>query len=210
MPKVKPHRTSPSLDMTPMVDLAFLLVTFFMLTTQFRPDEAVVVDPPSSTSDLRAPESDILTLTIDNKKRVFFGYDKAPVKEAALKAMGTKYGVTFTPTQIKQFSLLPNFGVPITQLGSYLDKDTEDRKALNKGLPGIPYDSLNNQMIDWVLEARKANAAQFKKPTFLVIRGDGNADVQTVQKVIKELQEKDINRFNLLTSLEMKPSFVGQ
>lgn len=208
MPKVKPHRTSPSLDMTPMVDLAFLLVTFFMLTTQFRPDEAVVVDPPSSTSDLHAPDSDILTLTIDSKKRVFFGYDKAPIKEAIIKEVGTKYGVNFTPTQIKQFSLLPNFGVPIQQLGSYLDKDTEQRKALNATVTGIPYDSLNNQMIDWVMAARKTNASQFQKPTYLVIKGDGDADVQTVQKVIKELQEKDINRFNLQTSLEMKPSFV--
>ena len=209
MPKVKPHRTSPSLDMTPMVDLAFLLVTFFMLTTQFRPDEAVVVDPPSSTSDLHAPESDILTLTIDAKKRVFFGYDKAPIKEAIIKEVGAKYGVNFTPNQIKQFSLLPNFGVPIQQLGSYLDKDTEQRKALNPTLPGIPYDSLNNQMMDWVVAARKANAVQFQKPTYLVIKGDGDADVQTVQKVIKELQEKDINRFNLQTSLEMKPTNIN-
>ena len=208
MPKVKPHRTSPSLDMTPMVDLAFLLVTFFMLTTQFRPDEAVVVDPPSSTSDLHAPDSDILTLTVDDKKRVFFGYDKAPIKEAALKAVAAKYGVTFTPTQVKQFSLMPNFGVPIGQLASYLDRNTEERKALNPKLPGVPYDSLNNQMIDWVMEARKANAALFHKPTYLVIKGDGNADVKTVQTVIKELQEKDINRFNLQTSLEMKPTFV--
>ena len=209
MPKVKPHRTSPSLDMTPMVDLAFLLVTFFMLTTQFRPDEAVVVDPPSSTSDLRAPESDILTLTIDAKKRVFFGYDKAPIKEAAIKEVAAKYGVSFTPTQVKQFTLLPNFGVPIAQLASYLDKDTEQRKALNATLPGIPYDSLNNQMMDWVIAARKANATQFQKPTYLVIKGDGDADVQTVQKVIKELQEKDINRFNLQTSLEMKPTNIN-
>lgn len=208
MPKVKPHRTSPSLDMTPMVDLAFLLVTFFMLTTQFRPDEAVVVDPPSSTSDLQAPDSDILTLTVDAKKRIFFGYDKAPVLQEALKAVGAKYGVTFTPAQTKQFSLLPNFGVPITQLASYLDKDTEQRKALNPTLPGIPYDSLNNQMMDWVLEARKANAKLFQKPTFLVIKGDGDADVKTVQTVIKDLQEKDINRFNLLTSLEMKPTYI--
>ncbi len=208
MPKVKPHRTSPSLDMTPMVDLAFLLVTFFMLTTQFRPEDAVVVDPPSSTSDFRTPESDILTLTVDAKKRVFWGYDKAPIKDATLRAVAAKYGVTFTETQIKQFSLMPNFGVPIQQLGSYLDKDTEQRKALNASLPGIPYDSLNNQMIDWVLEARKANARLFQKPTYLAIKGDGDADVATVQKVIKELQEKDINRFNLITSLEMKPTFV--
>ena len=210
MPKVKPHRTSPSLDMTPMVDLAFLLVTFFMLTTQFRPDQAVVVDPPSSTSDLRAPDSDILTLTIDSKKRVFFGYDKAPVKEAAIKAVGAKYNVSFTPTQIKQFSLMPEFGVPIAQLGSYLDKSTDQRKELNAGLPGVPYDSLNNQLMDWVLEARKANAAIFQKPTYLAIKGDGDADVETVQKVIKELQEKNINRFNLVTSLELKPTYVGK
>jgi len=210
MPKVKPHRTSPSLDMTPMVDLAFLLVTFFMLTTQFRPDEAVVVDPPSSTSDFKAPDSDILTLAVDAKKRVFWGYDKAPIKDATLRAVATKYGVTFTEAQIKQFSLLPNFGVPIQQLGSYLDKDTEQRKALNPTLPGIPYDSLNNQMMDWVIEARKANARLFQKPTYLAIKGDGNADVGTVQKVIKELQEKDINRFNLVTSLEMKPSYIGK
>jgi biopolymer transport protein ExbD len=205
MPKVKPHRTSPSLDMTPMVDLAFLLVTFFMLTTQFRPDEAVVVDTPSSTSDLVAPESDILTLTIDKNKRVFVGIDKQPTKAAALQAIAARRGVTFTPTQIKQFSLMPNFGVPVEQLGSYLDKDTESRKALNKTLPGVPYDSLNNQLIDWVLEARKANMQNFKKPLYMVIKGDAGADVPTVQKVIKELQEKNINRFNLVTSLEMKP-----
>ena len=196
--------------MTPMVDLAFLLVTFFMLTTQFRPEDAVVVDPPSSTSDLRAPESDVLTLTIDSKKRVFFGYDKESVKAAALQGVAAKYGVSFTPTQVKQFSLLPNFGVPIQQLGSYLNKDNEQRKALNPTLPGVPYDSLNNQMITWVLEARKANVSLFRKPTYIAIKGDGDADVETVQKVIKVLQENNINRFNLVTSLEMKPSFVGK
>ena len=189
-----------------MVDLAFLLVTFFMLTTQFRPEEAVVVDTPSSTSDLVAPESDLLTLTIDKNKRVFVGIDKQPTKAAALQALAARRGVSFTPTQIKQFSLMPNFGVPIEQLGSYLDKSPDERKALNKGLPGVPYDSLNNQMIDWVLEARKANMANFQKPLYMVIKGDAGADVPTVQKVIKELQEKNINRFNLVTSLEMKPT----
>jgi biopolymer transport protein ExbD len=205
MPKVKPHRTSPSLDMTPMVDLAFLLVTFFMLTTQFRPDEAVVVDTPSSTSDLTLPESDIMTLTVDKDKRVFWGYDKAPIKAAALQAVAAKRGLSFTPAQIKQFSLLPQFGLPIDKLGAYLNLDAEARKApgIKQQLTGVPYDSLNNQLIDFVVEARKANAAQFQKPTYIAIKGDAGADVSTVQKVIKILQERDINRFNLITDLEI-------
>jgi len=206
MPKVKPHRTSPSLDMTPMVDLAFLLVTFFMLTTQFRPEDAVVVDPPSSTSDIRNPDSDVLTLTVDDKKRIFFGFDKGAVKEEALKSMGNKYGVSFTKAQIAQFRNINSIGVPIKQLGSYLSKSTEERKELNAGLPGIPYDSLNNQMIDWVQGARQANLNLFSKQTYISIKGDGAANVQTVQTVIKELQKANINRFNLITSLEGKPT----
>ena len=210
MPKVKPHRTSPSLDMTPMVDLAFLLVTFFMLTTQFRPEDAVVVDPPSSTSDLRNPDSDVLTLTIDDKKRVFFGFDKAAVKEEALKSMGLKYNVSFTKQQLAQFRNINSIGVPIKQLGSYLSMSSDQRKEVNPTLPGIPYDSLNNQMIDWVQGARQANLNLFSKQSYLSIKGDGAADVQTVQKVIAELQKANINRFNLVTSLEGKPTTAGE
>lgn len=210
MPKVKPHRTSPSLDMTPMVDLAFLLVTFFMLTTKFAPEETVVVDTPSSVSELRLPESNVITLTIDNKKRVFFGVDDSKTKVQMLQKVGAKYGVNFTAAQAKEFSNLPNFGLPINQLGSYLNVEKEDRKQLNDQQPGVPIDSLNNQLIDWVVEARRANQALFKKPTYIAIKGDGNADVPTVQQVIKLLQERDINRFNLITDLENKPVAAAQ
>jgi biopolymer transport protein ExbD len=205
MPKVKPHRTSPSLDMTPMVDLAFLLVTFFMLTTKFAPEETVVVDTPSSISDLKLPENNVITLTVDKNKRVFFGVDASQTKIQALQRVGAKYGVNFTAAQAKEFSNLPNFGMPISKLGSYLNMAKEDRKQVNKQLEGVPMDSLNNQLIDWVLEARRANIAIFKKPTYIAIKGDGDADVPTVQQVIKILQEKDINRFNLITDMENKP-----
>ena len=191
--------------MTPMVDLAFLLVTFFMLTTKFAPEETVVVDTPSSISEIKLPESNVITLTIDNRKRVFFGVDDTKTKIQALQKVSAKYGVNFTAEQAKEFGNLPNFGLPISQLASYLNVEREERKQLNAQQPGVPIDSLNNQLIDWVIEARKANQALFKKPTYIAIKGDGNADITTVQAVIKLLQERDINRFNLITDLENRP-----
>ena len=215
MPKVKPHRTSPSLDMTPMVDLAFLLVTFFMLTTKFAPEESVVVDTPSSISDIKLPENNVITLTVDKDKRVFFGVESKQTKIQALQKVGAKYGVNFTAEQAKEFGNMPNFGVPLSKLGSYLNMSKEERAEINKnktaeGAPGVPMDSLNNQVVDWVIESRRANLAIFKKPLYIAIKGDGNADVPTVQKLIKVLQEKDINRFNLITDLENKPVVAAQ
>ena len=55
------------------------------------------------------------------------------------------------------------------------------------------------------MEARKANQEAIAKPTFIAIKGDNNADVATVKKVIQILQDKNINRFNLITDLENKP-----
>ncbi len=61
--------------MTPMVDVAFLLLTFFMLTTQFRPPEEVTVLLPDSNSSLKLPETNVMTITIEKKGRIFLGFD---------------------------------------------------------------------------------------------------------------------------------------
>jgi len=203
MPKVKPHRTGPSLDMTPMVDLAFLLVTFFMLTAKFAPEEVVVVDTPSSTSDIKLPESNIIRLLIDKDKRVFFGLESEKAKPILLNKMAAKYGVTFTEKQKNAFGGLNSFGVPIQQLGSLLSMSSEQRKEVKQ--PGLLSATDTVQLMDWIMEARKANIEAIGKPTFIAIKGDNNADVATVKRVIQLMQKNNINRFNLITDLENKP-----
>jgi biopolymer transport protein ExbD len=61
--------------MTPLVDVAFLLLTFFMLTTQFKPQEEVTIVLPSSRSEWKLPESDVMTVNLAKDGRIFLGVD---------------------------------------------------------------------------------------------------------------------------------------
>ena len=103
-------RKSISLDMTAMCDMAFLLLTFFILTATMKPEDPVPVDTPSSVSDIKLPDSDILTVSIDPEGKVFFGVDGQYVREQVIQSMAKKYGATLTPAQIHEYSLLPAVG----------------------------------------------------------------------------------------------------
>src|SRR5689334_14806089 len=106
MPKIKMPRSSPALDMTPMVDLAFLLVTFFMLTAQFRPEEVVAVDTPSSTSQLAIPTENLMTITVDSAGRVFWDFSDKKVRTAVVKEMSNRYHVPLTEDEVARFTNL--------------------------------------------------------------------------------------------------------
>ena len=64
----KKRRIGVSIDMTPMVDVAFLLLIFFMCTTQFKPPEKDKITLPESNSEAKSPESDIITIAVTSKK----------------------------------------------------------------------------------------------------------------------------------------------
>src|SRR6187401_458439 len=152
MPKISYPRASPKLDMTPMVDLAFLLVTFFMLTTKFRADEPVVVDTPSSVSEIKLPDIDIMTITIAPGGKLYFNIDGKKTRESVIKKMGERYKVEFTDAEIKRFSVLSSFGLPLQDLKTFLPLGEEGRRLIKQN--GVPYDSLDNQLSDWVRFSR--------------------------------------------------------
>lgn len=207
---------APSLDMTPMVDLAFLLVTFFMLTASFRSSEPVVVDAPSSIGEVMLPDNHIM-VTIDKDGRSFFGISNSSAKMAALLEMGKKYNVNFSDMQVKKFSGLASFGVDIKDLPRYIDA-SEDERTKFRPQRGIPNDSLKDpQLKDWISfggaeavkiynEAKKKaeeTNQDFKaeKPRY-AIKCDGSTKYMMVKDVIKTFTDLKIYQFNLITSLE--------
>jgi biopolymer transport protein ExbD len=199
MSKVKIPRKNISLDMTAMCDMAFLLLTFFILTAKFKPDDPVVVDTPASISDVKLPDANILTISIDRSDKVYFGIDGQFDREKMLEFVAGKYKVGFTPEEIKEFSLMSSFGVPVGNLRQLLN--SKDRSKFPQ--MGIPCDSAANELTDWVAYARYANPK-----LRITIKGDVNASYNVVGKVIATLQDQNINKFNLITDLKVKPKIL--
>ena len=212
MAKVKMKKKSTRIDMTAMCDVSFLLLTFFVMTSTAKLPEPFPVITPHSTVQTKIPESNLATITVgednEGKKRVFFGVTGKDVRKLMLSEMGELYKVDFTPEQTDAFSLIDFFGVDIKVLDKLIEMKGSDRNK--EGVqPGIPYDSLNNQLRDWIWTARKAQI-KFVSDTCLpkemgelhiAIKGDKDTDYPVVKKVIDILQEQGKNNFFLVTGL---------
>jgi biopolymer transport protein ExbD len=86
--KGKGKRISVAIDMTPMVDVAFLLLIFFMSTTQFKPPEEVSVLLPSSSSDIKVPETGVIVITVTKQGKFFVGDETGKAAEIAREDLG--------------------------------------------------------------------------------------------------------------------------
>ncbi|WP_298120436.1 biopolymer transporter ExbD [Flavobacterium sp.] len=207
MAKIKMSKNAASIDMTAMCDVAFLLLTFFILTATAKTPEALPVQTPASTVEVKLPETGLVTLTVgksEGKNKVFFGMKDRDIREKTLELMGDKYGVKFTPEETAQFSLMEEFGVPITNLKQIIAMKSADRNK--EGLqPGIPMDSLDNQLKDWIYTARQANVELGKdKDLDFAIKGDAKQEYPQIKKIMDMLQDQKINSFNLVTGARGK------
>ncbi len=196
MGRAKIKKQSTFIDMTAMSDVTVLLLTFFMLTSTFVKKEPVQVTTPSSVSEIKIPETNVLQILIDPSGKVFMSLDKQQDMVAVLKGVGEEYGITFTPEQERRFMLSPTFGVPIGSMKQFLDLPDEQRDKILKN-EGIPCDSVDNQFKAWVRNARAANS-----DLRIAIKADASTPYSVIKNVMNSLQDLRENRYNLITSLK--------
>jgi biopolymer transport protein ExbD len=203
MPKIKMPKSSPSIDMTPMVDLAFLLVTFFMLAAQFKPEELVAVEIPTSIAENEIPPKNIIGITISPDNKILFNVDGIDRRQQMLKSMSAKYKIDFTPQEYEKFGKMGMFGAPMARMKDFINtKDEGERKKFPN--LGIPVDSLDNQLRDWVFVSRMAFGADPDNQPVITIKADNNTEYKSVHAVIEALRDNKANAFTLITSLEGK------
>jgi biopolymer transport protein ExbD len=208
MGKIKIKRKSTTLDMTAMCDVAFLLLTFFMLTTKFRPPEPLTVDIPSSIVSTPIPTKDMAVISVGKDGRVFLDVDQQQVRVQALNLMGEKYNIKFSAAQQALFANIGPFGAPMGNLTQLLDAPSEERDALASKMPGIGLDTTEGfskcELMDWVLTLRRikqSNGGSLK----VAIKGDMKTQYPAVKTVMDILQKQNVNQFSLITNLEANP-----
>lgn len=201
MARIKPKRHGVVTDMTAMCDVAFLLLTFFILTTQFKKPDVEQIKPPSSISEKLLPDASLMTINATTDGKFYF----QPVENASerlqlLDNMGKKYGMSFNNNEKVAFQKVQAIGVPMSQLKGYLNMSDAEQKAF-KSPTGIPMDSTNKQLIDWVQQSLAVNP-EYK----LAIKGDVTTKYPKVKSLFEGLRDIDFLKFWLITSQEGKPN----
>ena len=199
MPKVKIPRKSTTIDMTAMCDVAFLLLSFFILTAKFKPSDALQVQTPSSVQTKVAPEKDVVLLTIDKDGKVYLSVsdgNKAQ-KQDIIDAVATSQNLSLTDQQKNNFVKQPAayIGVPFSQLGSWLNHTPDELKGIP--VTGIPVDSAHNELVVWIAAAKSAFAGAHMN---LIVKGDNAALYPSFQGVKNAFIKNDEMKFQVVTN----------
>lgn len=207
MPKVQIQRKSTDTDMTPFVDIAFLILSFFIMATKIKAPDPVPTTPPNSVSTKKLEMEKSLLITIDDKSQVFISIpdeeDQKRWGQKLIEDINAKRTLNLSPTQIARFTKTNIIGTGFNQLGTLLNLPDDKRNEIKQ--TGIPVsDSLNNELVWWIGSAKQAFADGQNKLRFL-IKGDGSAKYPAFEAVIDALKRNDELKYYLVTAQEEAP-----
>lgn len=204
MPSVKLPKKSTDTDMTPFVDIAFLILSFFMLATKFKPPELVPIKTPGSVLSQKLPENNAVLISIDSSDRVFFSVlseKDLGVFDEIIQGLNTDKSLGLTKEEMANFRKTYMVGVPFGGLKQLLGTPAPEQKNIKQS--GIPVlDTLNNELIWWIAEAKKAFAGKELK---YLIKGDGESKYPAFEAVVSALKRNEEFKYNLVTVLEDVP-----
>ncbi len=200
MGRAKIKRGSTNVDMTAMCDVAFLLLSFFILTTKFKPAEAVSVITPSSVSNKHAEQKDAFTVSIDKEGRVFIDMTDE-MKGDVIDRISVDRSLNLSAEDKNLFKKSIFVGSPLNQLSSFIRLSPEELKKVK--LTGVPADSSNNELQSWINAA--VNIYSGRTINFY-IKGDNNAKYTAFKNVIDAFKKNDIYKYKLITSPEGVPA----
>jgi biopolymer transport protein ExbD len=205
MPKVKVPRKSTNIDMTAMCDVAFLLLAFFILTTKFKPSEALTVTTPKSVSTKTVNTKNSVMVILDKDGKAYFSVADENISEKGeiIDFVNEQKSLGLTDQEKNAFKRSASFiGVPFSQVKSFLKLDPEQLKGFNA--PGIPVtDTLNNEMTLWFRAAAEAFQG---KAMVVFLKGDNLAKYPSLKGIIDALKKNDIMKFSMITDPEGVPT----
>jgi biopolymer transport protein ExbD len=199
MARPKLPRKSTAIDMTAMCDVAFLLLSFFILTTKFKPSEAVSVQTPSSVASKVAPEKDVVMVSVTHDGKVFINMDNEEIKGEIANTLNTTKGLNLN---VKAFQKAEFFGTSFGQLPAFLALPNEQKN--DRLLPGIPCkDSANNELTAWMQIIKDAYLG---KKMNLLFKGDNVAKYTVFKNILDAFKKNDLLKFQMVTNPEGVPT----
>jgi biopolymer transport protein ExbD len=166
------------------------------MTTQFKKPDVEQIKPPSSISEKLLPDGNLMTINVTKEGKFYFGaVENFNERSELLDKMGAKYGLKFSDEDKVAFFKTPAIGVPVNQLKSFLQMPEDQRKLVK--VSGVPMDSVNKQLIDWVSLSLEINP-DYK----LAIKGDGNTNYPKIKGLFEGLRDIEFYKFWLITNQE--------
>jgi biopolymer transport protein ExbD len=204
MGRAKIPRKSTNIDMTAMCDVAFLLLSFFILATKQKPPEAVSVTAPASVSSKAAPEKSIL-ITLNKEGKVYLMLGEDTKKMDVIRDLNTTRGLGLTDGELKKLAKMSVIGMPLNQIKGML---ALEQAIPGDKLPGIPAgDSTNNELVDWLrsVNVAYANTPRSQFEEMVLLKGDQDAKYPDFKNIKYALKKNNMFKFRIVTNSETVP-----